>query len=194
MISEHAVSLAPDHQVDLRNSGLSDETISRLQISTVRPHDIKPHILPGVTSAYRIPYFTLDGQVNGFERWKLFPSIEKDGHAQKYYQAKETDPHVYYPPLVEWRKIAQDTTATVVIAEGEKKAAKACQEGLSVCGVGGVWSWRSKLQNGERLVLPELDQFIWKGRIVELVPDSDAWRSDEKMQNILSGFWHKFVP
>ena len=189
MISEHAVSLAPDHQVDLRNSGLSDETISRLQISTVRPHDIKPHILPGVTSAYRIPYFTLDGQVNGFERWKLFPSIEKDGHTQKYYQAKETDPHVYYPPLVEWRKIAQDTTATVVIAEGEKKAAKGCQEGLPALSIGGVWSWRTKLANGERLLLPELEQIIWKGRIVELVPDSDAWRSDKKIRDILSGFY-----
>lgn len=29
--------------------------------------------------------------------------------------------------------------------------------------------------SGERLVLPELDQFAWAGRQVNIVPDSDAW-------------------
>ena len=71
--------LAPEHWEDLRRSGLSDETIAALQVEAVRPHDIK---LPGVTSAYRLPYFELSGRRNCFERWKLFPPIVgKDGHA-----------------------------------------------------------------------------------------------------------------
>ena len=59
--------LHPDHLVDLQRSGLSDSTIERLAIRTIRPHDIKPHVLPSVESAYRLTYFTLEGKKNGFE-------------------------------------------------------------------------------------------------------------------------------
>ena len=59
---------------------------------------------------------------------------------------------------------------------------------MPALGVGGVWNWRQKLDDGERLPLLDFDAFQWKGREVELVPDSDAWLP-EKMQNILSGFY-----
>lgn len=133
MISTEVTTLHPDHRADLQKSGLTDETITRLGFSAVRPHDIKPHLLTGVTSAYRLPYFTLESQVSGFERWKLFPPIQtRDGHTQKYYQAKGTDPHVYAPPLVDWRHVAHDIAVTIAVAEGEKKAAEGCQEGLAI--------------------------------------------------------------
>ena len=51
--------LHPDHLADLRKSGLSDDTIVALGICSVRPTDLKG--LDGVTSAYRIPYWTIDG-------------------------------------------------------------------------------------------------------------------------------------
>ena len=96
MIIEEVAALNPDHRADLLKSGLTDETIARLGFRAVRPHDIKPHILPGVTSAYCLSYFDLEGQVNDFERWRLFPPIQtRDGHTHKYYQAKGTEPHVY---------------------------------------------------------------------------------------------------
>ena len=72
-------SLASIHVDDLHASGLSDETITLLQVEAVRPHDIK---LARVTSAYKIPYFDLAGQKNCFERWKLFPA---DHHARRSY-------------------------------------------------------------------------------------------------------------
>ena len=44
------------------------------------------------------------------------------------------------------------------------------------------------MDHGERLVIPTLDQFVWQGRSVEIVPDSDAWRLN-KLLNVLGGFY-----
>lgn len=183
---DHHHSLDPEQLEDLQKSGLSGETIRRLDIQAVRPHDLK---LPGVCHAYRLPYFDLDGKPLDFERWRLFPPISTaDGHTQKYHQAKGSTPHLYLPPLRDWRAMAADPSQSLVLTEGEKKAAAGCQAGLPVGGIAGVWCWRMKLEHGERLVLPELDLFVWKGRRVEIVPDSDAWRPNKMMQ-VLAGFY-----
>ncbi|TKB71604.1 MAG: DUF3854 domain-containing protein [Nitrospira sp.] len=180
------LSLHEEQLADLRKSGLSDDTIARLGIHAVRPHDLK---LPGVFHAYRLPYFDLDGKPFDFERWRLFPPIvTPDSHTRKYHQAKGSAPYLYLPPLLNWRAIAADPTITIVITEGEKKAAAGCQGSLVVMGTAGVWCWRMKLENGERLVLAELDLFVWQGRRVEILPDSDAWRPD-KMIQVLAGFY-----
>jgi hypothetical protein len=179
-------ALAPEHLVDLRRSGLSDATIHALQFRAVRPHEIK---LRGVTSAYEIPYFNLDGSVNCFKRRRLFPPVTRpDGGTQKYFQATGTPPSLYLPPLFQWQTVATDARSAVFIVEGEKKAAAACEHGLFAMGVGGVWNWRQRLESGERLLLPLLDQFVWQGRSVVLIPDNDAWRTD-KLLTVLSGFF-----
>ncbi len=84
--------------------------------------------------------------------------------------------------------MAKSAGAELIIVEGEKKSAAACERGLFATGVAGVWNWRQQLDNGERLTIPLLDQFIWIGRAVELIPDSDAWR-EEKQLSVLSGFF-----
>lgn len=179
-------TLHPEHLADLRKSGLTDDTIAACAIEAVRPHDIK---LDGVLSAYRLPYFNIDRSRNCFERRRLFPPIiTKDGHTQKYWQPAHTAPELYLPPLLSWKSAASNAACTLVIAEGEKKAACACERGLICSGLGGVWNWRAKLDTGEPLILPTLDQFVWKDREVELVPDSDAWRP-EKALDICAGFY-----
>ena len=55
-------------------------------------------------------------------------------------------------------------------------------------GIAGVWNWRNKLDNDERLTCPELDQIIWQGREVEIIPDSDGWREDKRF-DVLAGFY-----
>ncbi len=180
------LSLHEEQLADLRKSGLLDETIARLGFCAVRPHDIK---MTGVHHAYRLPYFDRDGHSIDFERWRLFPPISTaDGHTRKYHQPAGSTPHLYLPPLLNWRTVAADSTIPIVITEGEKKAAAGCQEGLTVVGIAGVWCWRMKLEDGERLVLPELDLWAWKGRRVEIVPDSDVWRPN-KMLQVLAGFY-----
>lgn len=179
--------LSPEHLDDLKRSGLNDDIIERLGFFAVRPHELKH--LRGVTSAYALPYHNLDGSVNCATRWKLFPSITTpDGHTQKYYQAPGSAPSLYLSPLFSWATVATDASSPIILVEGEKKAAAMCQQGRVCAGVAGTWNWRQKLDNGERLVIPILDQFSWQGRSVELIADSDAWR-EEKMLNVLSGFY-----
>jgi hypothetical protein len=62
-------ALAPEHLEDLRKSGLTDDTITKCQYVSVRPHDNK---ILGVESAYSLPYFRLDATTNCFARWRLF--------------------------------------------------------------------------------------------------------------------------
>lgn len=176
-------SLAPDHLSDLRKSGLTDETIARCQFASVRPCDIK---LTGVESAYRLPYFDLAGKKNCLERIKLFPPIKRNNSTQKYHQTSNTSPALYLPPLVDWGPIAS-TNSPLCITEGEKKAAALTQHRIPCLGVAGVWNWRQELESGAKMVLPALEQFVWSGRPVELIPDSDVWRKDK--QQALCGFY-----
>jgi hypothetical protein len=176
---------APQHLDDLKKSGLSDTTIEALQFASIRPHDLK---LKGVESAYAIPYFNPDGSANGFQRRKLFPPITTSGGTMRYWQPPNTSPHLYLPPLLSWQSVAKHATTELTITEGEKKAACACQRGLITAGVGGVWCWTSTLDNGDKLILPILDEFQWTNRPVLLCPDSDGWHDGKGMQ-ILAGFF-----
>ena len=185
------MSLHPDHLADLKKSGLENNTITKLAFSAVVPSRLNKlgAKYKAVSSAYKIPYWNLGGTMNGFERLKLFPPlIDRKGHTTKYYQPPGTDPHLYLPPLLVWRTIANSSEQAIYLTEGEKKAVSLCQKNRPCIGVAGVWNWRVKLDSGERLVCPELDQFVWKGRTVEIIPDSDGWR-EEKFLNVLGGLY-----
>ncbi|MBX3306494.1 MAG: DUF3854 domain-containing protein [Nitrospira sp.] len=182
------MSLAPEHLADLQKSGLTDSTIEACQIHSVPPYNIK---LPkAVESACSYPYFRLDGTLSGLERWKLFPPlVDDDGSIQKYHQPKSTDPELYLPPLPtipSWQEIASDPTIDLTITEGEKKCLALCQIGVVCIGVSGVWNWRQRLDD-EPMVLLGIEGFVWEGRKVELVPDSDVWLPEKFVA--LCGFY-----
>lgn len=179
--------LLPAHRADLQKSGLSEATIARCGLHSVRPADLKACPMPSVVHALAFPYYGLDGCPVEFQRWKLFYADEPSDKP-KYWQPKGSDPLPYFPALCDWQALASDPTKTLHITEGEKKALAGSQAGLPCIGIAGVWNWRVKLDSGERLVLPSLDQIIWRGRTVELVPDSDAWRP-AKESDILAGFF-----
>jgi hypothetical protein len=178
-------ALAPEHLADLQKSGLSDATINALHFESVRPHDIQ---LKGVESAYQIPYFSLNGSVNCFKRMKIFPPIKTSTGTMRYWQPPNTMPHLYLAPIPNWQTVAKHVTTELIFTEGEKKAAAGCQQGLVVAGIGGVWCWTATLDNGDKLTLPMLDEFIWPNRPVQICPDSDAWH-EGKSWNILAGFF-----
>lgn len=178
-----SASLAQDHLIDLRKSGLTDETIARCQFESVRPHDIT---VKGAESAYRLPYFDIAGKKNSLERIKLFPPVKRKDGTQKYSQAAESTPSLYLPPILDWSAIAS-TVSPLSITEGEKKAAALTQHRIPCIGVAGVWNWRQELESGSKMVLPAFDQFIWTARPVELIPDSDVWRPDK--HQALCGFY-----
>ena len=179
--------LHPQALADVQKSGLTPETVERCGIFSVRPADLSACGVHVVAHALAFPYYTLHGSAADFARWKLFYEGSA-GDRPKYWQPKDSDPQLYLPPLIEWRSLASDPAKTLTLTEGEKKSLAACQLGLPCIGVAGVWNWRAKLDDGERLTLPGFDQFTWKGRTVDLVPDSDAWRP-EKERDILAGFY-----
>jgi hypothetical protein len=124
--------LVREHLEDLRKSGLTDETIVQLGIVDCPPDSIK---INGVTSAYTIPYYDLDGAPSGFSRYRLFPPARtRDDHAQKYHQPSGSGVHLYFPSIVDWRAVAVSAAHPLIVTEGEKKAAKACQEGFPCIG------------------------------------------------------------
>ncbi len=178
--------LMPEHREDLQKSGLSEATIIASHVHSVPPAELRACGMLSVVHALAFPYWRLDGTDSDGLRWKLFYD-EARGDQPKYWQPKGSDPQPYFPPLVDWHDLASDPTHLLVITEGEKKALAACQAGLSCIGLAGVWNWRAKLDSGERLMLPGLDQIVWKSRSVELVPDSDVWRPEKKQA--LAGFY-----
>ncbi len=177
----------PEALADLHKSGLSDDTIARAGLISVPPAELKLCSIPGVAHALAFAYYNLDGTAVTFQRWKLFYDGNR-GDRPRYWQAADSDPLLYLPPLCDWRTLASDPIQPLVISEGEKKSLAACQLGLPCIGIAGVWNWRAKLDTGERLILPGLDQFVWQGRTVELVPDSDGWRPEKEM-DVLAGFY-----
>src|SRR5512140_3045050 len=93
-------ALSPDQLADLRRSGLNDHTIALMQCEGVRPKELP---VKGAVSAYRLPYFNLDGTINCFARLKFVPElIDADGKKMKYWQPQGSLPHLYCPPIVDW--------------------------------------------------------------------------------------------
>ncbi len=154
-----ALHFHPDHLVDLRRSGLTDETIRAAGVYSIRPCDIAhffnvrrgvPH---AIETALCFPY-----QDGAFARIKLFPSLGK----MKYSQPPQTGARLYMPFPV--------NQGDIVVTEGEKKMLAAHQAGLNAVGIGGVWNW---LSNGEPIA--DLNLIQWDGRDVTIIPDSDVF-------------------
>jgi putative DNA primase/helicase len=120
---------------DLRRSGLSDETILKMNCRSASAAEI--HQRTGVRVAsdgYSIPYLGRKDQTGEpYIRWRLRnPPIK-----MRYTSGAGDDPQVYVPPGFPQLPQSQ----LLVITEGEKKAMKAVQEGIPCLGIQGVWSW-----------------------------------------------------
>ncbi len=169
----------PTHLADLRKSGLSDATITQAGLYTARPHDLARlcgRQVPNGTSGLVIPYAT------DFQRVKFFPPItSRDGKQIKYGQPPGSGVRAYVPRGA--LRLLDDAEVPLFIAEGEKKALKLMQEGFPAVGLGGIWNFRTRDLPPDRLIA-DLELIAWKGRIVRLVPDSDAWEKDQVLYAI----------
>jgi hypothetical protein len=158
----------PDHSADLEKSGLSDATTFELGIHTIPPRWIKKHLGFDNSLIESVLCFPYPG-IEGFCRDKLFPPLRsEDGHTTRYLQRKDSGVHLYIPPLA--RVALTDPSVTLYFTEGEKKAAKACQESFPCIGLGGLWNW---VQDGKPI--EDLNLVVWRERHVVLIPDSDVW-------------------
>lgn len=185
-MSPLVANIDAEHVAHLYGSGLMDSTIAIGEFRTALAEDIQHY--KGVLSAIEIIYSGIDGKPTGHRRFRLFPPlITVDGKEQKYGQEYGTDCELFLSRLIEWLGIVADLTIDIDVVEGEKKAAAMCQAGRVCIGIAGVWNFRQRLDNGERIVIPTLTLFNWKGRKVRLIPDSDVWRKDKF--SALCGFY-----
>jgi putative DNA primase/helicase len=166
---------------DLRRSGLSDETISRCRFRSITDAKTIRHVLgwnaahAGIGPCLGIPFPAPDGKLNGYARLKPdTPRLsQKDGTPVKYESPRGKRNHAYFPPGT-WG-ILFDATKPLILTEGEKKAAKADQDGFPAIGLTGVYGWQKKREDKEapRELIPDLEAITWAGRTVYLVYDSD---------------------
>lgn len=158
-----------------KSSGLTDEQAKKLRLQPV-PTANKLDAIMKPLGALKIPYWTLDGKPTAFFRVRYLEEsagFDKDKEKQpRYAQPAKTLNEVYFPPLLDWSKAAEDPSVPLYITEGEFKAAAGCSAGLFVMGLGGVDVWRSTKR--ECTWLPALERIVWKERHVGIVYDSDT--------------------
>lgn len=164
--------LAPKHRDDLRKSTLTDDTIAQQFIRSVPPAMI-PRLLgfdpPGVVSALLFPFRSPHGGFMDHVRVKVFPPLtDAEGHAVKYLQPRRSGVRLYFVASCLDRVLHSDEP--LWITEGEKKACCVAQLGYPVVGIVGVQGWHTK---GSCLLLPDFDTIPLRGRVIELLPDSD---------------------
>ena len=191
--------LSKRHLDDLRKSGLSDEQIVRCDFrSLLAPASVQEALR---WTRYRgelgeclcIPFVTVEGKTNGYCRLK--PDAprkgKEDGKPIKYESPKGSSNRPYFPPGT--LAALNDPSAPLVIVEGEKKSAKADQEGFPCVGLVGVYGWQKKRNKdkdgkgqGERELIADLAGIAWQGRLVYLCFDSDAATNP----NVRGAEWH----
>jgi len=166
--------LDPHHLADLRRSGLTDEAIVAAEFHALSAEDVAALLGRDDTGGgLAIPYLNCafaDG--TPYVRVRLSVPLVIGDHGVRYLTKKGEQNRLYVPPLLP-PSVFPDPGIPLVITEGEKKALKACQEGIPCVGLAGVWSWRTKL-DGNSLPLPDLELIVWQGRPVAIAFDSDS--------------------
>jgi hypothetical protein len=126
------------------------------------------------TPSVEIPYLDLKGQEIG-SRFRLAdPRTSPDG--KRKYTGRKGDPvALFLPPGLKWRRIAEDCSRPIYIAEGEAKAQYLADRfGLAAIGAQGCWAWQAQGKPAGQFAW-----ITWKGRRVILIPDSDFRRNPD---------------
>jgi hypothetical protein len=195
--------LLPQHLADLRKSGLSDETIARGGFFSVSDPTTVARILrwkgpKGIENAAAlgpcllITFRSVDGRLlNPFDYARLKPDrprIDREkGKPIKYESPIGMRNRAYLFAGV--HDVLKDPSVRIAITEGEKKAAKAMQEGIPCIGLVGVWGFQRKRNRnakgrpyGDRQLIGDLAQISWNGRRVIIVYDSDAAENEQVLR------------
>jgi len=159
----------------LESSGLTLDDAKKLGMTYV---DDCTKLFKGFNNVdgFKIPYFTIEGKQTNFYRVRYLSLPTGFAGAvakpQRYTQEPNTVNEVYLPPFLDWDKIANNTSDTIIITEGELKAACACKFGHICMALGGVTVWQSSKR--EIPLLEPLTQINWNTRGVVIMFDSDA--------------------
>ena len=176
---------------DLARSGLDADAMEAMGIRSLTATETRQDCGMDAPSYY-IPYFHPFTGAAWAGRYRLTdkPSNLADEKKDfRYMQAKGTPLHLYFFPGLDWKNLLANAPADktngktapapakpkppahIYITEGEKKAAKACVDGLPCIGIAGVESWQSKKKGFP--MLPDFDLVDWTRRPVTVLYDSD---------------------
>src|SRR6516165_4261232 len=142
--------LLDGHLADLRKSGLSDAQIAACGFySTTLPSEIGS-LINWKSGCERfgpclvIPYLDSKGRHSGYNRLKPDrPRLNDHGKTNKYEAPLGIPYRAYFPPGCTLVALPIPSTP-LLFTEGEKKAAKADQEGFPCVGLVGVYGWQKK--------------------------------------------------
>lgn len=170
---------------DLARSGLSANDAKKLKLKLLSAEQTGK--LTGgrhKVLSYKIPYPDPSGKLTDFYRLRFLEPVKQPFSKKliRYQQPSGTAPRLYFPPLMDWEGIGEDTEERIVITEGEKKAATTCKSGVPCIGLGGVWSFRSKKHRQN--LIEDFDLIKWEERPVWLVFDSDMNTNQNILQAI----------
>lgn len=169
------------HLAELRESGLTDETIAASRIRSVSDREIrdilgwqpKDHAWG---EGWAIPF---DGNGDPYWRVKLdYPRHSQKGEPVKYESPRKAPNRAYCPPGF---SDALATSDTLIVTEGEKKSLAVSQLGLPCLGLVGVWGWQEKRSRsdtgkayGKRRLISDLADIDWGGKTAAIAFDSDV--------------------
>lgn len=164
-------------------SGLTAAHAKRLRLRTIdaaeaaRLVPIDAKVQAG-RAALVLPYFDWHGKPTSFFRLRYLGTPVGFAAALakpvRYVQPPNTLNEVYLPPIgnVNWIEARDSTAVSLVVTEGELKAAAACAFAIPALGLGGVSMWRAGKRGLD--LLPQLAEIKWPERKVYIVFDSDA--------------------
>jgi P4 family phage/plasmid primase-like protien len=191
--------LLPQHLADLHKSGLTDATIAAcgfcsLQASASVQDALRWKRYRGeLGPCLCIPFADAEGKPSGYCRLKPDRPRKgkEDGKPIKYESPKGASNRAYFPSGT--LPALANVAAPLIVTEGEKKAAKADQDGFPCIGLVGVYGWQKKRARdrdgnptGERQLIDTLACVSWQGRRVYVCFDSDA----ETNPNVRRAEWH----
>lgn len=172
---------------DLKRSGLDEADYRKMKLLPCDEDEAEAVLGSSfATFGYVMPYFDINNKPIESIRFKFLEELRNQSNkVVKYSQPKGSEPKLYFPPCIKWAKLLKDSSIPITFTEGEKKAYKACKEGIPTIGLGGVWSFKSK-----RLRKPLIDDFKnieLPGRKILLCFDNDS-RSNEDVMRALRAF------
>ncbi|HEO65763.1 MAG TPA: DUF3854 domain-containing protein [Spirochaetes bacterium] len=167
---------------DLARSGLTKADAKKMGL-VVCDEDRASVVLNSdfCTYGYLLPYFDISGKQTETLRFRFLNDLlNGKGKIVKYSQPKGTSPHLYFPPCIKWPAILKDVSTVITFTEGEKKAYKACKEGIPTIGLSGVWAFKSKRLN--KKLIDDFKSIDLKDREVHLCFDSDYQSNEEVLK------------
>jgi hypothetical protein len=134
-------------------------------------------------AAMLIPYLDAERHSTDFFRVRGLGTVKsafgEKREPPKYRQRAKSLNRAYLAPTLTrpWSEIRGNPEEPVIITEGELKAAKACAEGFTTIGLGGVDAWSAKGRGFA--LLPDLDAWEWGNREVRILYDADITEKAE---------------